>query len=128
MPRFDGPYAIKSVNSDASTVTLHLPKHSRLCPTFHMSRVRPFVPNDAQKYPLRKRNHPNAVWVDGVEEVFVDKIVSHRRVGRGFSFLVHFLDCPEEEDEWFAYSKIKNNSALDTYLVAHPDLVLDTDA
>jgi hypothetical protein len=51
MPRFDGPYQVIDVHNDASTVTLDMPNAPNLFPTFHTSNIKPWQPNDDDKYP-----------------------------------------------------------------------------
>ena len=77
--RFDGPYAVTDVHSSASTVTLDLPDSPNIFPTFHISLVKPFRPNDDIVYPHRA--------IDDLQEFFVEAIIDHRTRGRGRQYI-----------------------------------------
>jgi hypothetical protein len=59
LPRFDGPYAVVDTHSEASTVTLDLPNQPQIFPTFHINLVKPFLPNDDDKFPIVQSASPN---------------------------------------------------------------------
>ena len=122
MPRFDGPYEIIDVHHDASTVTLDMPNAPNLFPTFHVSNVKPWYPNDDQKYPSRSLEQPGPVDVNGAEEFLVHSIIDHRKIGRGHRYLVRFVGYGPEHDRWIAGRELENNEALDKYLADNPDL------
>ena len=67
--RFDGPYLVTDTHSSASTVTLDLPNSPTIFPTFHISLVKPFLPNDDIAYPHRAINK--------LQEFFVESIIDH---------------------------------------------------
>src|SRR5277367_4621227 len=102
MPRFDGPYLVTDIHPDASTVTLETPNAPNLFPTFHTSLVRSFKPNDDSKYPSRTLEEPGPIEVDGEEEYFVERIIDHKKIGRGFKYLVRWRGYGPEEDRWIA--------------------------
>jgi hypothetical protein len=116
MPRFDGPYQIIDVHRDASTVTLAIPNSPNLFPTFHTSLVKPWLANDDLKYPSRTLEEPGPIDVDGAPEYFVDRIIDHKKQGRGYRFLVRFSGYGKEEDRWMAGKELEDLEALDDYL------------
>jgi len=85
--RFDIPYLVTDTHSSTSTVTLNLPNSPTIFPTFHISLVKPFLPNDDIAYPHRA--------IDELQEFFVESIIDHRTRGRGHQFLVKFQGYPE---------------------------------
>jgi hypothetical protein len=115
MPRFDGPYLVVDVNSESSTVTLDLPNAPNTFPTFHTSLIKPFIPNDDTKYPKRTLEKPGPVVVDGHEEYLVDKIIDHKKIGKGVRYLVHFAGYGKEDDRWIAGRELEDNEAVDVY-------------
>ena len=123
MPRFDGPYQIIDVHHDASTVTLDMPNAPNLFPTFHVSNIKRWYPNDDQKYPSRSLEQPGPIEVDGTDEFLVHSIVDHRKIGRGHRYLVRFTGYGSEHDRWIAGRELENNEALDRYLSSNPDLL-----
>jgi len=120
MPRYDGPYIIIDTHLDASTVTLDMPNAPNLFPTFHTSHIKPWLPNDDTKYPSRTLETPGPIIVDGVEEFLVESIIDHRKIGRGYRYLVHFKGCGPEDDRWIAGREMENNEALDIYMEKYP--------
>lgn len=89
MPRYDSPYTIVEAHPESSTYTLDLPNSPNIFPTFHVSQLRAFEPNDPALFPLRE--HPRlgpVVTADGQLENFIDKILDERKVGRGRKYLV----------------------------------------
>ena len=122
MPRYDGPYQIIDVHQDASTVTLEMPNAPNLFPTFHASNVKPWFPNDDNKYPSRTLEQPGPIDVNGSEEFLVDSIIDHKKIGRGYRYLVHFKGYGPENDRWITGKELENNEALEIYWKNNPDL------
>ena len=54
IPRFDGPFKIKSTDEKHSTVTLDLPNLPNIFPVFHTSEIRHFAENDDNLFPLEQ--------------------------------------------------------------------------
>ena len=91
MPRYDGPYVITGTNNEASTVTLDIPNQPNVFPTFHTSLIKPFYNNNNDKFPSRRSRtleKPGPIEVDGELEYYVDKILDHKKIGKGFHYLV----------------------------------------
>jgi hypothetical protein len=126
MPRFDGPYQIVDVNSDADTVTLDIPNSPNLFPTFYTSHIKPWLPNDDIKYPSRTLEEPGPIDVNGVEEFLVHSIIDHKKIGRGYRYLVHFVGYGPENDRWITGRELEDNEALDIYKKNNPDLISET--
>ena len=81
MPRYDGPYLVIDMHHDASTVTLDIPNAPNIFPTFHMSHIKPFKPNDDLKWPSRTLKKPGPLEVNDAPEYLVDKIIDHKKIG-----------------------------------------------
>lgn len=121
MPRFDGPYVVIDTHLEASTVTLDMPNAPNLFPTFHTSHVKPWNSNDDAKFPSRNLENPGPIDVDGVEEFIVDSIIDHKKIGRGYQYLIHFKGFGHEDDRWIAGREMENNEALDIYWRKNPE-------
>jgi hypothetical protein len=115
LPRFDGPYQVTGVHKEASTVTIDIPSQPNAFPTYHTSQVKPFTENDKEKYPSRTLQEPGPIIVDGVEEFKVEKIVTHRKIGRGHQYRVKFAGWGPEKERWIAGRELEDNEALDLY-------------
>ena len=68
-----------------------MPNAPNLFPTFHVSNVKPWYPNIDTKYPSHSLKQPGPIDVNGSEEFLVDAILDHKKIGRGFRYLVHFV-------------------------------------
>jgi Integrase zinc binding domain/Chromo (CHRromatin Organisation MOdifier) domain len=115
MPRFDGPYLITGTNTDASTVTLEIPNQPNIFPTFHTSLIKPYHDNDNSKFPGRTLEKPGPVEVDGDEEYYVDRILDHKKIGKGYRYLVRWRGYGAADDRWIRGADLEENSALDAY-------------
>ena len=105
MPHFDGPYLVTNSFPEASTVTLDIPHAPNLFPTFHTSHVKPFMPNDDSKFPLRTLERPGPITTasDGSPEYLVEKIINHKSIGHGtFKYLVRWTGYRPEDDIWIS--------------------------
>ena len=104
---------VLDVHPTASTVTLDLP-YSNIFPTFHISLVKPFCPNDNEAYPH---------WaIDDQQEFFVESIIDHRIWGRGHQYLVKFQGYPDTYNRWISGKELEGDSALVDYLSSLPQL------
>ena len=116
MPRYDGPYVILEAHPQFSTYTLDLPNSPNIFPTFHVSQLRPYRPNDAALFPSREQPRPGPVVTeDGQLENFIDRIIDERRVGRGKKYLVRWVGYGEEDDEWLSRRELEDCEALDVW-------------
>jgi len=115
LPRFDRPYAVIYMHPEASTVTLDLPNQPTAFPTFHIHLVKPFIPNDDEKFPHR------AVSVSDSSEFFVESILDHKPWGRGYQYLVKFQGFPDSFNRWLSGKDLENDSTLDLYHETLPD-------
>jgi len=115
MPRFDGPYQITDVHKEASTVTIDVPTQPNAFPTYHTSQIKPFKINDKGKFPSRTLPEPGPIIVDGVEEYTVERIIAHRKIGRGYQYRVKFSGWGPEQERWIAGRELEDNEALDLY-------------
>jgi hypothetical protein len=98
-----------------------------LFPTFHTSNIKPWHANDDDKYPSRSLEQPGPIEVNGSEEFLVDSILDHKKIGRGYRYLVHFTGYGSDSDRWLAGRELDNNEALDIYLKDNPDLLASSD-
>jgi hypothetical protein len=88
-PRYDGPYEIIDKHPNFSTYALDLPNSPNAFPTFHVSVLKHFTPNDANLFPSREHARPGPIVTpDGVAGFAIDRIVDERRRGRGMQYLV----------------------------------------
>jgi len=110
LPHFDGPYPVIDTHPEASTVTLDLPNQPNAFPTFHIHLIKPFLPNDDEKFPHR------AVRIADSSEFFVESILDHRPQGQGNQYLVKFQGYPNFFNRWLSDKELENDTALELYL------------
>lgn len=115
-PRYDGPYTITKAFPDFSAYTLDLPSHLRIFPTFHISELKPYVPNDADLFPQRTHPQPGPVVTqDGIAEWEIDRIIDERPRGRGKQYLVRWKDYGRDSDSWLPGRELEECEALDRW-------------
>ena len=115
MPRFDGPYVVISANEDASTVTLDIPNQPNIFPTFHTSLIKPFNENDNSKFPSHTLENPGLIIINGEEEFFMEKILDHKKISKGYHYLVCWSGYGPSDDHWICGADLEDNIALDNY-------------
>ena len=66
--------------------------------------------------PTPKRSHGAAIVTeDGTQEWEVERILDHRRRGRGYQYLVQWKGYGPEHNRWLAGSLVEELEALDAY-------------
>ncbi|SCV69303.1 BQ2448_2323 [Microbotryum intermedium] len=80
--RFEGPYKVIATNAATSNYTLQLNEDDRSHPTFHVSKLRRYRPNDPVNFPNREPARPKPVLVDGQEEWVVQEILEEKARGK----------------------------------------------
>lgn len=116
MPRYDGPYKIVKAHPDTSSYTLELPPRSRIHPTFHVSQLKAFIPNNAHMFPLRKYNEPQGVLTsDGQVEHVIEKITDERVFRGRLQYYVRWKGFDPSHDEWLDRTDLEDNQALDVW-------------
>ena len=116
MPRFDGPFKIKSTDEKHSTVTLDLPNLPNIFPVFHTSEIRHFTENDNNLFPSRSLTPPDPITIDGHEEFFIDKIVDKKKRVKKTLYRVRWQGEGPEGDIWLPAEELTDCEALDTWM------------
>jgi hypothetical protein len=107
IPRFIGPYPIVAAVPSTSNYDVQLPPHLKVHPRFHASKLRPFFPNDPERFPARHFATPPspsdlqdaAAPLDIIEKIIMDR----PGLGRsGHKFLVRFLGMSSSEDRFYS--------------------------
>ncbi|SCV70790.1 BQ2448_3552 [Microbotryum intermedium] len=80
--RFEGPYKVIATNAATSNYTLQLNEDDRSHPTFHVSKLRRYRPNNPVNFPNREPARPKPVLVDGQEEWVVQEILEEKARGK----------------------------------------------
>jgi len=82
-----------------NAVELDLPAHVKIHKVVNVSHTVPYFdqPNDIRQ-PVKPKPEP-VPMIEG-DEYFVEKILNHRKRGRGYQFLTHMEGLPEHEAEW----------------------------
>lgn len=117
LPHYIGPYKILEARLETSNYVLDLPMQMISCgihPVFHISLLKPQIPNDDYLFPNRK---PEFFYDFGKEEsdkLRVDAIIGHQWISaRSVSFIV-LWDAGDMTTE--PYATCKDLEALDDYL------------
>uniref|UniRef100_A0A8C6M3X1 Integrase catalytic domain-containing protein n=1 Tax=Nothobranchius furzeri TaxID=105023 RepID=A0A8C6M3X1_NOTFU len=113
-PRFLGPYPIQRVINPV-TYRLRLPATLRIHPTFHTSRLKPYV--ESSLLPPPAPAPPPARFLDGEPIYTVRRILDARRRGRGWQYLVDWKDYGPEERSWELARSILDPSLISDFWV-----------
>ena len=117
LPIYIGPYPITSSNVSTSNYTLDLPEELRtrnIHPTFHISMLKPHIPNDDERFPARDVQTYYDFGQDADVEWEVDEILAHQWDGRSLRFLVKWN---LGDTTWEPLKSCNQLRALDEYLV-----------
>jgi hypothetical protein len=91
LPKFIGPYRIRKALLETSNYELELPPEltkRRIHKHFHISRLRPHVKNEGNRFPHRDVITYYDFGTDPETEWFVDEIIGHRWAGKQLSLQV----------------------------------------
>ena len=111
-PKRLGPFTVLEVLGRLS-YKLKLPRQwteRKIHPVFHASLLTPYqeTSEHGESFPT-----PPPEVIDGFEEHEIEAILNHKVThactgAKSYQFLVSWLDTPQEEDEWFHESQLKN--------------------
>ena len=117
MPWFNRPFIITKVNPSKSTYILDLPNKPTWFPTFHLSQLCHFMPNNNELFPTHKLMQLGTVLTpDGEQEWLIDQILDDWAWGRGWQFLVCWQGWGAEEDRWLTGWELVDTEVLDIWL------------
>lgn len=112
-PRYIGPYQImRTLPHDVYEVAF--PPAFKIHPVVNGRKLKPFVPNDDARFPLRSfvDDAPAPVHDDQYE---IDSILKHRWVANERQFLIKFVGQPLFEARWVAESEMEAPEFIKTY-------------
>jgi transposase InsO family protein len=105
--RWIGPFKVLASVADGRAYKLDLPGTMPLHPTFHVSLLKPYVPNT---HPSRLQVPPTSdLFADGHEEWEVECILSHRWRGSQLHYLVSWRGFAEHENSWLPETNLSNS-------------------
>ncbi|KAF7785202.1 hypothetical protein Agabi119p4_1367 [Agaricus bisporus var. burnettii] len=123
-PKFVGPFKIRHVDFDHSTVSLEMPGPANKCKTFHFSLIKPYQAflddeDSTSPPPLNAQEplpQPPVKITKTGNEHYIKDLIAHKRSGRGWCFLVRWQGFSEDHNECMTFSALKHTHALDNYL------------
>jgi len=116
-PRYDSPYHIIDAHTVSSNYTLELPNSPNTYPTYHASKLKHFLSNDASLFSSRKLPQPQPILTpDRLEEYLVEEIIDSCKRGKGHQYLICWSGYGPEHDRWLSSSVLADCEALDVWL------------
>lgn len=91
LPKYIGPYTVSDVDPNTSTYIIELPpelKERRIHPKFHISRLRPHIPNNDELFPHRDVEYFYDFGSPEDQEWHVDEILGHEWINSKLYFYV----------------------------------------
>lgn len=116
LPRFIGPFEILKANLRGATYTLKLTDEMvrrKIHPTFHISLLKPYIPNDESQFPGREATKFYDVGIPEDQEWVVDSILDHRWVKKKLELKVRWA---LGDVTWEPRENCEALQALDDYL------------
>ena len=111
-----GPFIVKELIGK-NAVRLELPEHFKIHPVVHVSHTMPFVEQPSE---IAQHVQPRPEPIPTVEgkEYTVDKILNHRKRGRGYQFLTLMKGEPHHDAKWQPTSDFvdKDGTVTDVWL------------
>src|ERR1700733_990203 len=107
-PRHEGPFAIEKIIT-LLAYQLKLPVQWRIHPVFHVTLLSRYRETDVHgpNYLL-----PPPDLIDGQEEHEVEALLSHKKRGKGYVFLVKGKGYPSSEHSWESEQNLSNAEEL----------------
>ena len=103
-PRREGPFEVKEVLGPVN-YKLKLPPRWNIHDNFHASLLMPFTENETHG---PNYTNPPPDLIDGEDEYEVETIISHKRHGRGYLYLVKWTGYPDSENSWEPTASLAN--------------------
>ncbi|KIK67880.1 hypothetical protein GYMLUDRAFT_190717 [Collybiopsis luxurians FD-317 M1] len=75
-----------------------MPNQPNAFPSFYVEHLKQYVPNNEELFSGRHCAIPEPTIVDGHDEFEIERILDSRRRGRGWQFLIRWVDQPASED------------------------------
>ena len=119
-----GPFKILQLVGK-NAVRLKIPHHYRIFPIVHIIHTEPY---HQQPSHLRAHNAQPAIYIPSsdapTQEEEVERILAHRKRGRGYQYFVQWKHLPDHETSWKPRRHLQDadgtiNLALLKYLTAH---------
>ncbi|KAI4897625.1 hypothetical protein NFI96_008579, partial [Prochilodus magdalenae] len=114
-PRYISPYRIVSRINDV-TYKLAFPPQCRMCPTFHVSLLKPVIPGSFDEA-LPGATPPSPVWFEGAPTYVV---LDSRRRGGVLQYLVDWEGFGPEEHSWVPAADVLDPSLVADFHRHHP--------
>ena len=115
-PRREGPFKIEKILGPV-TAKLELPPRWKIHPVFHVSLLTPYHENETHGPNFTR---PTPDLIDNKEEYEIETIVSHRRKGNQWQFLVKWKGYPTSDNSWETEENLEHSEeTLNEYKEQH---------
>ena len=121
-----GPLTVIEVDTSLENYKLDLLyKYRYLHNTLHTNLLTPFIPNNDQEFPMRRRTQPGPIPdIEGEQHLYNVKLIHNRRYNnktKCFEYLIEWDSYTREHDMWLRRHDI-DASLVDAFDKEHPFL------
>ena len=110
-----GPFRITNVDAHLDNVTLDLPAHLKIHPTFHVSKLTPFIPPH-QDFPLQTTVDDEqplpAIDDQGCKIYELEEILAVRKKYKHFEYFVKWKGYANEHNSWIHEEQLDTAAEL----------------
>ena len=100
-PIWQGPYTIIKIKPEFDTYTVHNPNGNLKEVSVHVSHLKPYLSNNAEKFPSREDTLPPPVSEDELGPRYeIERIEKHRIRYRKNQYLVKWAGYPVNNRDW----------------------------
>jgi len=101
-PRWRGPFIVIEFDEHTQNYTVRMNSriYRRQRGVFHCSVVKPYHPNDDERFPGRAHTKPAPILIDDEKEWDVETILDHRTRHDKEQFLIKWKGSPNSENSW----------------------------
>ena len=113
-PRWYGPFTVVSYDPHTQNYTVDFgsKRYQHKTNVFHCSVIKPYKPNDDDRFPSRRFDQPAPIKINMQNEWEVDRILDYREQRGNPEFLIRWKGFSRDDDSWEPFENLENAQEL----------------